>query len=62
MKTQKGERNIGTALVGGQRHAPGALPPVFRCGWASRFVWKSKGYLAPTGVQNLDHLKVTILQ
>ena len=45
--------------VGGQRHAPAALPPgktpvpiVQEAGWAPRPVWRGAENLAPTGIRS----------
>jgi hypothetical protein len=45
--------------VGGQCHAPDALPPVKdqllkvqQAGWAPGTVWTSAEYLAPTGIRS----------
>jgi hypothetical protein len=43
--------------VGGQRHAPAALPPgpiVQDAGWAPSSVWTGAENLAPTGIRSLD--------
>ena len=47
--------------VGGQRHAPAALPPgkdpepiVQEAGWAPGSVWTDAENLAPTGIRSPD--------
>ena len=48
--------------VGGQRHAPAALPPgkkplpiVFEAVWAPGPFWTGAKNLAPTGIRSPDH-------
>jgi hypothetical protein len=46
--------------VGGQRHAPAALPPgktrypLYKAGWASEPVWTGAENLAPNGIRSPD--------
>jgi len=49
--------------MGGQRHAPAALPPgkdpvpiVYEAGWAPGPVWTGEENLAPTGIRSPDRL------
>jgi len=43
--------------MGGQRHAPAALPPVpivQEAGWASGSIWTGAENLVPTGIRSWD--------